>query len=216
MESVMTQKGNVLSAFSVEHAARVTGISKARLTRWDRLGFFSPEHLDDNDRGNPFARVYSFSDLVGLRTLAILIDKYRISLKELQATYPELAKRVQRPWSETALSVLNGKVIYDLDGSPRDRHGQLAGNHIELPTVASEMAKKAEELRNRRKDLLGSTERHRHVAHNAEVLAGTRIPVKAILGFIDAGYADEAILEEYPSLSPLDIKFVRTTNRAAA
>lgn len=212
----MTQMSNVLSAFSAEHAARVTGISKARLTRWDRLGFFSPEHLDDDDRGNPFARVYSFSDLVGLRTLSILIDKYRISMKELQATYPELAKRVQRPWSETALSVLNGKVIFDLDGTPRDRHGQLAGNHIELPTVASEMAKKADELRTRRQDLHGSTERHRHIAHNAEVVAGTRIPVKMLHSYFDAGYTDDAILEEYPSLTPVDIRFVRSAYKAAA
>lgn len=90
----MTQEGTVLAAFSVEHASRVTGISKARLPRWDRLGFFSPESLDKEDRGNPYARVYSFSDLVGLRTLAILIDKHHLSIKELQATYPELAKRV--------------------------------------------------------------------------------------------------------------------------
>ena len=115
----MTDDGTVLAAFSVDHAARVTGLSKARLTRWDRLGFFSPEHVDEEDRGSPFARVYSFSDLVGLRTLGILIDKHHISVKELKKTYPELAKRVHRPWSETQLSVLKGKVVFDLAGQPQ-------------------------------------------------------------------------------------------------
>lgn len=212
----MTHDGTVLAAFSVDHAARVTGLTKARLTRWDRLGFFSPEHADEDDRGNPYSRVYSFSDLVGLRTLGILIGKHRISIKELKATYPELAKRVHRPWSETQLSVLNGKVVYDLAGQPHDRHGQIAGGHIELPTVASEVAAEAEKLRNRHKDLLGTTERHRYVAHNAEVLAGTRIPVAAIHSFIDAGHTDRQILAEYPSLTKVDIQFVRSNYKVAA
>lgn len=206
----------VLHAFGVDHAARVTGLTKSRLTRWDREGFFSPEHADEEDRGNPYSRVYSFVDLVGLRTLAILTDKHRISLGELRKTYPELAKRVQRPWSDTQLSVLNGKVVWDLEGLPHDRHGQIAGRHIALPTVASEIAKRAEELRNRSKNQIGVTERHKFIAHNARVMAGTRIPVTAIESFIRAGYSDEAILSEYPTLAKFDVSTVRRNMSAAA
>lgn len=212
----MNAMDNVLSAFSVDHAARVTGLSKARLTRWDKEGFFSPEYLDDDDRGNPYARVYSFTDLVGLRTLAILVDKHRISIKELRATYPELAKQVANPWADVQLSTCKGKVVWDLETQPRDRHGQTVGRHIELPTVASEVAEKAQELRTRRQALLGTTERHRYVAHNAPVVAGTRIPVAAIHSFIDAGFTNEQILAEYPSLTKVDVQFVRSNRRAAA
>lgn len=206
----------VLHAFSVDHASRVTGLSKARLTRWDREGFFSPEHADEDDRGNPYSRVYSFVDLVGLRTLAILTDKHRISLEELRKTYPELAKRVKRPWSDTQLSVLNKKVVWDLDSNPHDRHGQVAGRHIELPTVASEIARKAEDLRKRNRDQIGATERHKFIAHNARVIAGTRIPVTAIESFIRAGYSDEAILREYPTLAKFDVSTIRRNMSAAA
>lgn len=215
-EKAAAQPSVVLQAFSVDHAARVTGLSKARLTRWDREGFFSPEHADEEDRGNPYSRVYSFVDLVGLRTLAILADKHRISLAELRKTYPELAKKVKRPWSDTQLSVLNGKVVWDLDSLPHDRHGQTAGRHIELPTVASEIAKKSEELRNRNKNQIGATERHKFIAHNARVLAGTRIPVTAIESFIRAGYSDKAILSEYPTLAKFDVSTVRRNMSAAA
>lgn len=205
-----------LIAFSVDHAARVTGLSKTRLSRWDREGFFSPEHADESDKGNPYSRVYSFTDLVGLRTLAILADKHRIPLAELRATYPELAKEVEHPWSGKQLSVLNGKVVWNLDGVPRDRHGQYAGKHIQLPTVASEVAEKTNQLRTRDAALLGATTRHKFIAHNARVIAGTRIPVTAVESFIKAGYADKAIVEEYPTLDLFDVSSVRRDMKVAA
>ena len=212
-----TAQAVVLHAFSVDHASRVTGLTKARLTRWDREGFFSPEHADEDDRGNPYSRVYSFIDLVGLRTLAILTDKdHRISIGELRKTYPELAKQVKRPWADKQLSTCKGKVVWDLDTLPRDRHGQTVGKHIDLPTVASEVAKRAAELRKRDNNQIGVTERHKFVAHNASVLAGTRIPVTAIESFIRAGYSDSAIVGEYPTLTKFDVSTVRQNMSAAA
>lgn len=207
---------NVLFAFSADHAARITNLSKARLTRWDREGFFSPEHVDPDDRGNPYSRVYSFTDLVGLRTLAILADKHHISLGELRKTYPALAKKVKRPWVDTPLSVLNRKVVWNLSTLPRDRHGQIAGAHIELPTVATEIAEKADALRARSKDQIGATERHKFVAHNALVVAGTRIPVAAIQSFVRAGYDDAGIVKQYPSLEVFDVATVRRNMERAA
>jgi uncharacterized protein (DUF433 family)/DNA-binding transcriptional MerR regulator len=212
----MTQNDKVLAAFSVEHAARVTGLSMSRLTRWDKEGFFSPEYADEEDRGNPYSRVYSFIDLVGLRTLALLTDRYQISLAELRKTYPELAKRVKRPWSDAQLAVWKRKVIWDLIDLPRDRHGQYLGNHIELPSIASEVAERSEELRNRGAGKVGLIERHRFVAHNAPVVAGTRIPAKAIASFIEDGFDDDTIIEEYPSITKLDIAAVRNSMRDAA
>lgn len=212
----MSNVTNVFTAFSVEHAARVTGLSKARLTRWDKLGFFSPENADDDDRGNAYSRVYSFTDLVGLRALAVLTDEHGISVQELKKTAPELEKRSSRPWSEISLAVVKKKVVWDLDTMPRDRHGQLIGAFIPLETIATQVAERAERLRNRHKSLLGSTERHRFIAHNAEVLAGTRIPVKAVESFIDAGYSDKEILAEYPTLTKIDVQFVRSNHKVAA
>lgn len=212
----MTQNSNVLAAFSVEHAARVTGLSMSRLTRWDKEGFFSPEHADENDRGNPYSRVYSFVDLVGLRTLAILTNEYRISLGELRKTYPELKKRVKRPWSDTQLAVWKGKVVWDVSTLPTDRHGQYLGRHIKLPAITEEVAQKANELRKRKKEQWGVIERHKFVAHNAPVIAGTRIPVSAIESFIRAGFADKAILGEYPSLTAFDVATVRRNLKDAA
>lgn len=205
-----------LLAFSVDHAAKVTGLTRARLTRWDKLGFFSPELADPEDRGNPFARVYSYTDLVGLRTLAILADKHRLSLSELRKAHDVLARHVEKPWSAIQLSVLNRKIVHDLTGTPRDTEGQLAGNHVPLPSIASEVARRAEALRKRDNDQLGVFERHKFIAHNASVLAGTRIPVSAVESFIDAGYSDTAIVAEYPTLTKFDVAMVRSRMKEAA
>lgn len=213
---MLTNVTNVFTAFSVEHAARVTGLSKTRLSRWDKLGFFSPENADDDDRGNAYSRVYSFADLVGLRALAVLTDEHGISIQELKKTAPELAKRSMRPWSEISLAVVKKKVVWDLETIPRDRHGQLIGAFIPLETIATQVAERAERLRNRNMSLLGSTERHRFIAHNAEVLAGTRIPVKTVESFIDAGYSDKDIIAEYPTLTKIDVQFVRSSLKVAA
>ena len=203
-------------AFSVDHASRVTGLTKARLTRWDKLGFFSPEHLDDEDRGNPYCRVYSFRDLVGLRTLKVLIDSYRVPLAELRKAAVELEQRADRPWEKIPLAVLNRKVVFDLDTSPRDADGQRILRHIPLPTIAAEVAKRADELRNRDSDKIGMIERRPFVAHNAPVIAGTRIPARAVESFLADGYSDKEIMAEYPSVTRLDIAAVRNWIRAAA
>jgi uncharacterized protein (DUF433 family) len=212
-----TSSGRILAAFSVDHAARVTGLSKSRLTRWDKLGFFSPEYIDDADRGNPYARVYSFVDLVGLRTLKILADQHRVSLSELRKAAEILEKKSDRPWSDIPLGVLKRKVVTDLDTKPRNvTDGQYALKHIPLGLIAKETERKVIQLGKRDKSKIGKIERHKFVAHNAEVIAGTRIPFEAVASFVRAGYSDKSIIAEYPTLTAADVKAVRRKIKAAA
>lgn len=208
---------DLLRSFSIDHASRVTELSKLRLERWDRLGLFSPESIDPSDKGNPYSRVYTFNDLVGLRTLAILVGKYRVPLPEIRGAYRRLSQLVKNPWADTPLSVCKRQIVFDLQGQPRNvTDGQAVLKHIPLPEIADEVAKRTEALRIRRKDQIGMTERRKFFAHNATVLAGTRIPVRAVESFIDEGYSDKAIVDEYPSLSPRDIAMVRRMMGASA
>jgi uncharacterized protein (DUF433 family) len=212
----VTGAENVLLAFSVDHAERVTGLSKSRLTRWDKLNFFSPEYADEEDRGNPYSRVYSFNDLVGLKTLAVLTDKYRVPLSELQKAAPQLEQRSARPWSKISLAVVKRKVVFDLDTAPRDADGQLIGKFIPLGPISQEVKEDAEKLRNRDQAKVGLIEQRRYVAHNQPVIAGTRIPTRAIESYIEDGFTDDAIIAEYTSVTRLDIAAVRNMMKAAA
>lgn len=203
-------ESKVLAAFSIDHAARVTGLSKSRLAHWDRLGFFSPEYIEEEDRSNPYSRVYSFIDLVGLRALKILADDYRVPLTELKKAAVELKKRTDRPWSEIPLGVLKHKVVFDLTDAPRNvTNGQYALKHIPLSPIAREVEKRANELRHRDASRVGKIEKRKFIQHNAEVMSGTRIPLSAIESFIEEGYEDSQIVEEYPLLTVKDVHFVR-------
>lgn len=212
----MGRNSTVLTAFSVDHASRVTGLSKTRLAQWDKLGFFAPEYTDEDDRGKPYARVYSFTDLVGLKTLKLLRDEYGVPLAELRRAAPELEKRSSKPWSQIALAVVKKKVVFDLDTQPRDTDGQLIGSFIKLEPIAKEVEKKANQLRNRDPKQIGASEKRKFVAHNARVLAGTRIPIAVIVDFIEEGYSDIEIMEEYPSVKSADLTMVRKMMKDAA
>ncbi|MBB4065749.1 DUF433 domain-containing protein [Gellertiella hungarica] len=62
---------------------------------------------------------------------------------------------------------------------------------------------------------IGKVSRNRRIAHNMSVVAGTRVPVRSIREFAEAGYSAEKIAKEYPTLTIEDIKAVLENDRAA-
>src|SRR5690349_16004064 len=103
--------GNVLRFFGADHVRRLTGLSSFQLREWDKAGFFAPEYAYQNRRVAA-GRVYSFTDVVGLRTLAVLSKKHKIRLPELKRTAAKLAKWSSTPWSSLTLYVLNREVHF--------------------------------------------------------------------------------------------------------
>ena len=206
-----------LEAFSIDHAVRVTKLTRTRLIRWDRLGFFSPEYLDDDDRGNPYSRIYSYEDLVGLRMLNSLMVDYHVPLSEIKAAYPAMTAQWTKHWTEIEIGVLKRKIVTDIKGDPRNiTDGQFALKCVPLPSIADEVRRETDKLRTRKKSDVGKFEHHKFVARNATVFKGTRIPVGIVEDFIEAGYSDDAIVAEYPSLTVKDVQAARRTHKLAA
>lgn len=195
-------------AFTSEHIRRLTGLSLRQVRYWDDTEFFSPT-LVDGYRGRPFGRIYSFRDLVGLRTIAILRKQYRVPLQELRRVGEWLRLHHEDPWSSLRFALAGRKVVFfdPTTGVPTEAggRGQVVLD-VALEPIASEMRKAAEQLRERRADQIGRVVRSRYVVHNAWTLAGTRIPTQAIWNFHQAGYDDKAILSEYPRLTIKDVE----------
>jgi len=202
----MSDLDNVIAAFSAEQVERLTGLTKARLTSWDRTGFFAPSYADD-DRRSPYSRIYSFRDVVGLRTLCRLRNEYHVSLQHLRQVAEKLSHLANDLWSSQVLYVWDKKVVFDETGTGRLREvvsGQYV-NGLALEEVISDMRRAVDRLRRRNDDQIGEITRSRFVNHNAAVIAGTRIPVSAIREFADAGYTAQQIIEEYPDLTEQDV-----------
>jgi uncharacterized protein (DUF433 family) len=195
----------VLTAFSEDHVVRLTGLSRWQLREWDRLQFFAPHYAYENRR-LPYSRIYSFRDVIGLRTIAVLMKEYSVSSQQLKKVAAQLVKRGYKHWAELKLYVVKGQVHFQHPKS-KDVEGIWDGQLAMLPiiNVITDVEKRVGALQNRTDDQLGKIERRKHVMRNAPVIAGTRIPTAAIRRFHEAGYSAEKILKQYPTLTPADV-----------
>ena len=71
----MSEITNIISAFSADQVVKLTGLKIRQLAYWDSLGFFQPQYAAE-DRRSPYSRIYSFKDVVALRTLSVLKSEY--------------------------------------------------------------------------------------------------------------------------------------------
>ena len=202
----MSDSDNIIRAFSADHVIRLTGLSKGQLYYWDKTDFFRPRYAYE-DRRVPYSRIYSFRDVVGLKTLAVLRKQHGISLQHLRDVARKLSDMKDDLWAKTKLYVLN-KEVHFKEPDTRKVRGVVSGQYVSIPLVSimSDVSREAEKLRERATEKTGKVERHRHIARNTWVVAGTRIPTGAIIQFIEAGYTIEQVLREYPSLTAADIK----------
>lgn len=200
----------VLLAFSLDHAARVTGLSTRRIRYWDDTDVLHPSVARDED-GGAFARIYSFQDLVGLRTIAQLRDKFGVSLYALRAVADRLRVHTNTPWSELTFYA-DGRHLYFIDPETKlmlsaIEPGQIAlVDTLNLERVALDTERRAQRLLERSGDQIGAVAQNRYVVRNRPVIAGTRIPTLAISEFHEAGYSVEQILREYPRLTAIDVE----------
>ncbi|HET9733193.1 MAG TPA: DUF433 domain-containing protein [Acidimicrobiales bacterium] len=203
-----------LGAFSSETVLRLTKISRRRLTYWLHEGVLRADIEAGQGRGK--VRVFSFQNLVEIRVALWLRDK--VSLQLIRKIVAKLRETdgLDRPLAEVSFGViedLSGRgrarpdvVVKRADGGwERWESGQkIMEIAVPLRQFADEMrlAAEADRTQTRR---VGEVERRRGVLGSAPVIAGTRIPVRAIWALHHAGKAIEEILADYPSLTADDV-----------
>lgn len=200
----MRSESNIVAAFTIEQAARLTGVSKRQLGTWDRDDFFSPSFVY-GERG-VFARLYSFNDLLSLKVLNQLRNETKITLSHLREVKNDLAHLGDDMWVRSTLYVLGKRVVIEQDDKRREAGTGQGVLQIPLKIVVGNMRERIDALNKRDESVIGKFDRNRGVAHNQVVIAGTRIPVRSVKAFHDAGYAVDAIQREYPTLTKADIE----------
>jgi uncharacterized protein (DUF433 family) len=198
---------NIIAAFSEEQVQTLTGLNKRRLRYWDQSNFFKPSFIEENPRCLN-SRFYSFKDIVALRTIEMLRVKNNVTLQHLRKVAERFAHLKDELWTKTTLFVVNRKVVFvnPETGIPQEVVSGQYLLRIPLEEVISDTSNDIEQMRKRADTEIGQITRSRAIAHNAWVIAGTRIPVKAILSLHEDGYSVADIIAEYPDLTAADIQ----------
>ncbi|TAK21454.1 MAG: DUF433 domain-containing protein [Chloroflexota bacterium] len=203
----MVSEDESILAFSPDQVCRLTSLSDRQLRYWDKTEFFSPEFRAQIQR-SPQARVYSFRDVVGLRAIAELLKVHKVPLQQLRKVDARLDERYRDPWANLVFWVGGRRVLFEDEQraiSTPDGAGQKA-MPFDLARIRGEVTRAIADMRRRRQHDVGTVERDRGVAENRPVLAGTRIPTRAIWEFYAAGYRSADIVEQYPSLTLIDVE----------
>ena len=206
----------VVAFFTEDHVTHLTGLTKRQLRAWDKRGFFAPRHADVNPR-TPYSRVYAFRDVVGLKTIAVLIQDYGLKLAVLREVAAELSRLDFDHWADVTLDIVNQEVHFRPSGTDR-----VAGDNGEQPAtllvidVIQDVTRAADAMKQRSPAEIGRIERNRYILRNAPRIAGTRIPVSVIKQYVDAGFTAEQIVADYPTLTKADIDAARSYSEKLA
>src|SRR4051794_10446481 len=99
-----------LLAFTTEHVCRLTSLSVGQVRYWDKTGFFSPTRMDGVRRA--FSRIYSFRDVVGLRTISILRNEHHVPLQQLRRIGEWLRAHHETPWSSLRFGLAGKEIVF--------------------------------------------------------------------------------------------------------
>lgn len=212
----MSDISKIVTAFTAQQVVQLTGLTMGQLAYWDKSGFFVPQ-FGLGGRRSPYSRIYSFKDVVGLRTLCDLRGKHGVSLPHLRDVASKLVSYSSAPWADIKLWVWNRKVLFNEPETNQDRE-VVTSQYVLFPIsdVEREVESLVAAMHERSESDIGKTERHRYIAHNALVIAGTRIRVETIRSYIEAGYSVDQILKEYPSLQERDVEAVSASGATLA
>jgi uncharacterized protein (DUF433 family) len=111
-------------------------------------------------------------------------------------------------WAKTTLYILNKRVVFD-NPETGEKEEALSGQgvlQIPLIVVTGNMEESVRAMKQRNQEVVGKIDKKRGVSHNQPMIAGTRIPVRTIQAFAEAGYSVTKIKEQYPTLHEEDIR----------
>lgn len=209
-----TTMAQVLRYFTREEAARLAGITPRRIRYWVQTGVFVPELFRPGTPGH--AQVYTFRDVVALRTLALLRDRYGIPLDHLRRVARWLRQNGDQPFSALRFFVAGREVFFRDEKERVLRSGRLPHQTavaLDVEKIANDVRERLIGLSRRHPDQFGQITQQRLVTHHQPVIAGTRIPISLIVALLRSGYTSEDVRREYPSLTEEDIAAVAEHER---
>jgi uncharacterized protein (DUF433 family) len=207
----------ILGAFSEEQVSHLTGLSRSQLRAWNRRAYIRPEFKVAGGGNRPYTYIYSFKDLLKLRVLNQLRNVHNVPMKELERVERVLAHMGDEKWTSQRLWVANRRVVFEEPESHRKR--EIASKQfvaeIALEVVTSDARKDIARLNERTSAERGRIVKRRYLHSSDPVFEGTRIPVSAVLGYLDAGIGAREIVRRLPDLTLADVRAAQRGREAA-
>jgi uncharacterized protein (DUF433 family) len=203
-----------LIAYPQDRAAAVAGVSQRVVRYWDRTGLIQPQVRRRLSPRN-VVRLYNFQDMLSLLVAAEL-RRRRFSLQRVRKAVAHLRSRgYQEPLTELRFATA-GKEIY-FQHADGEWEGDLSRDQLIFHSVIDlDMIRaKIREGVQRPASAHGKVEKRRGSLGNKPVFAGTRIPVATVTGWLAEGFSDDQIIEEYPDLTPADLRAARALRTSA-
>jgi uncharacterized protein (DUF433 family) len=201
-----------LIAMPAAAAARFAGVTERQLRYWDSTDLLSPGIKRKLSPRNT-VRLYTFPELVELRVIATL-EGMGMTLHRIRRVVQFLRREGHKaPLRELRFSVTGRELFFQRpDGTwagDRKPDQIVIDATISLP-LDQYRARIRQAVRAKRSRAdAGHIERHRKVLGHKPVFAGTRIPVAAVLPYLERGLPVEEILEAFPQLTKADIRAAR-------
>lgn len=202
-EEMARRDPTTVMAFTRAEAARLSGLSEWQVEDWDDL--VAPSWSGSS--------LYTFRDLVALRTLKHLQEKHSISTRGLRKATRYLGEHATTPWSELRIGVAPRRQLCFWNKSnsrweAADSSRQLVAE-IALAEVASKLRKAVAADRKRPASDEGRLVKDRGVCGGELRFAGTRITVRPVVAMLRANASTRRIRAEFPALTPRDIAAAR-------
>lgn len=208
---------SILGAFSEEQVSRLTGLSRGQLRAWNRKGFIRPEFKVGDDARRPYTYIYSFKDLLKLRVLNQLRNVYHVPMGELGRVERALEHMGDEKWTSQRLWVSNRRVVFEEPESLKKR--EIASKQfvaeIALEIVTSDARADIARLNKRGVEQRGNFVKKRYLHSSEPVFDGTRIPITAVIGYLEAGIGAREIIRRLPDLTLDDVRAARESREAA-
>lgn len=197
-----------LLAVPRETAARLAGLSPARVDYWARTEVAAPTSDETLPNGRR-VRLYEFVDLLALLVAAELRVR-GVSLQHIRELVRFLRELgFDRPLTELRFATSGRQVFVQYpDGT---WSGGLSPEQLVFHQVLNLdlIRRRIRDGVDRDQTHLGGLDRHRGVHANKPVVAGTRIPVASVRRYLEAGRSEDDVLAAFPALTVDDLAAVR-------
>lgn len=197
-----------LLAFAPKEVSAITGLSEGQLEYWRNTDLFTPTLA--NEPRVAFGRLYTFRDVVGLRTMSVLINEHNIPTRHLRKIQPWLKEQSATPWASLRLHVAGREIFIHDDEIQRyvssNPGGQTALELLDIAPVVTYVRDRIAKLRQRTHKDVGRIEQTPYTLGNRPRLAKTRIPTSLIWELSqEDGWSEQQILERWPYITVEDI-----------